>query len=72
MRGHLLALLVLLPLTVLPVWGVDLSFSQADQVLESAQDCGVSAERGLDQGVQNLLEAATDQLACCATVWVPR
>lgn len=62
MRGHLLALLVLLPLTVLPVRGVDLSFSQVDQVLESAQDYGVSAEGGLNQGVQNLLEAATDQL----------
>lgn len=62
MRGCLLALLVLLPLTVLPTWGVELSFSQADQVLESAQDYGVSADGGLDQGVQNLLEAAVDQL----------
>ncbi len=62
MKARVLALLVLLPLTVLPAWGVDLSFSQADQVLESAQDYGVSAEGGLDQGVQNLLEAAVDQL----------
>lgn len=62
MKVRILALLVLLPLTVLPVCGVDLSFSQADQVLESAQDYGVSTDGGLGQGVQNLLEAAVDQL----------
>ena len=62
MKVRILALLVLLPLTVLPVCGVDISFSQADQVLESAQDYGVSTDGGLGQGVQNLLEAAVDQL----------
>ena len=62
MKVRILALLVLLPLTVLPVCGVDLSFSQADQVLESARDYGVSTDGGLDQGIQNLLEAAVDQL----------
>lgn len=62
MKARVLALLVLLPLTVLPAWGAELSFPQADQVLESAQDYGVSADGGLDQGVQNLLEAAVDQL----------
>lgn len=62
MKAWILALLVLLPLTVLPVCGVDRSFSQADQVLESAQDYGVSTDGGLDEGIQNLLEAAVDQL----------
>lgn len=62
MRGRVWALLILLPVMIIPALGMELSFPQTDQVLESARDYGISSDEGLDQGVQNLLQAAVDQL----------
>ena len=64
MKVRILALLVLLPLTVLPVCGVDLSFSQAPRIMacprtgDWAKGYRICWKRPWISWVD-----------CCATVW---
>ena len=62
MRRVCLALLLLLPLMLLPALGAEVSFSQADELLEAAEDYGVDPQASLETGVQGILQAGLDQL----------
>ena len=62
MRRMLCALLLLLPLAALPALGAELSFPQAEALLQEAERWGVTETQDLDQGLRDILEAGLDQL----------
>ena len=63
MRRLALAVLLLLPLLVLPCAGAEVpSFPQVDELLEEAEGYGVEETDGLEAGARNILSAAGAQL----------
>lgn len=62
MRG-IIAALFLLPLLVFPAFGVELSdFSQAQDLMDTAQSYGVEGEGDLDQGLNSIFRQAGEQM----------
>ena len=62
MRRALCVLMLLLPLMVLPCLGAEVAFPQADQVLQAAEQYGVSETEDLSRGIQGILNTGLDQL----------
>ena len=62
MRRTLCVLMLLLPLMVLPCLGAEVAFPQADQVLQAAEQYGVSETEDLSRGIQGILNTGLDQL----------
>ena len=62
MRRMICALLLLLPLMVLPCLGEELSYPQVDELLREAESYGVEETGDLGQGIQGILAAGVEQV----------
>ena len=72
MRRVCLALLLLLPLMLLPALGAEVSFSQADELLEAAEDYGVDPRPVWRPGCRGSCRPDwTSWERCSAGAWGP-